>query len=278
MTKLPGLVLMACSALSFSLMAVVIKFLRGEMSTGEILFFRGLFCALLTIGALRIERASVLGNRRGLLALRGVMGFLGLYLYCTALGRIPLADAMALQYTHPIFAALFAFLFLKERMPRTGPVALLICATGGYLILNPQATGDLEGNLIGLASGCVAGLAYACVRALSKTENPLMIMLAFHLAALVFGAILMFGEFSWPAGITWLWIAALVVFSQAGQWFLTHGLVKERAGVATTVGYTAIVWGALFAWAVFGETIEVPTLIGTGLMVAGLALLTSRSR
>lgn len=269
---------MACSALSFSLMAVVIKVLRGEMSTGGILFFRGVFCTLLTIGALRAEGASILGNRRGLLALRGILGVLGLYLYCTALGRIPLPDAMALQYTHPIFAALFALWILKERMPRTGPIALLICATGGFLILDPQGSSDLAGNLIGLASGCVAGLAYVCVRALSKTENPLTIMLAFHLAALVFGAILMLDEFAWPVGITWLWIVALVVFSQAGQWFLTQGLVKERTGVATTVGYTAIVWGALFAWAVFGETIGVPTLIGTGLMVAGLALLTSRSR
>ena len=276
MTRLPGLVLMGCSALSFSLMAVVIKILSEDLSTGEILFFRGLCCSLLTIAALRAKRAAIFGDRRAALALRGVLGFLGLYLYCTALSRIPLPDAMALQYTHPIFAATFSYFLLREKMSRTGPIALAICAVGGLLILDPQGTGDLEGNLIGLASGCVAGLAYTCVRALSKTEDPLTIMLAFHLAALVFGAALMLDEFSWPVGIHWLWIIALVIFSQAGQWFLTHGLTKERAGVATTVGYTAIAWGALFAWAVFGETVGASTLIGTSLMVAGLALLTSR--
>lgn len=278
MKRLPGLFLMGCSAFSFSLMAVVIKILRQDqdMSVGEILFLRGVFCSLLTIAALRVQRVSIFGTRRRMLAVRGILGFIGLYLYCTTLGRIPLADAMALQYTHPIFASLFAFLLLKERMPRVGPLALLICAAGGFVILDPQGSDDLQGNLIGLASGCVAGLAYTSVRALSKTENPLTIMLSFHLAAGLFGAILMLDEFAWPSGVTWCWVAALVVFSQAGQWFLTQGLTKEKAGIATTVGYTAIVWGALLAWLVFDEVIGVPTLIGTSLMVAGLALLTRR--
>jgi len=268
---------MGCSALSFSLMAAVIKILSEELSTGEILFFRGIGCSLLTIAALRAHRVSIFGNRRAALAVRGLLGFLGLYLYCSALRRIPLADAMALQYTHPIFAAVFSYFLLRERMPQTGPIALAICAAGGFLILDPQGTGDIEGNLIGLASGCVAGLAYTCVRALSKTEDPMVIMLAFHLATLVFGAALTLNEFSWPAGLNWLWLVALVALSQAGQWFLTHGLTKERAGVATTVSYTAIAWGALLAWAVFGESVGASTWIGTGLMVAGLALLTSRS-
>lgn len=276
MTNLPGLVLMGCSALSFSLMAVVIKVLSNDMSTGEIIFFRGLFCSLLTWFALRSQGAAILGKRRGMLALRGLLGFLGLYLYCAALGRIPLADAMALQYTHPIFAALFAFLILKERMPKTGPVALLICAAGGFIILDPQGSGNLEGNLIGLASGCVAGLAYTIVRDLSKTENPLTIMLAFHAAAFVFGIALMLDGFTWPVGITWLWLAALVTFSQAGQWFLTLGLQKEMAGIATTMSYSAIAWGALLGWTVFGEPVGIPLLVGTCLMVTGLIVLTRR--
>lgn len=276
MTQLPGLVLMGCSALSFSLMAVVIKILSADMSTGGIIFFRGLFCSLLTWFALRSQGSTILGKRRGMLALRGLLGFLGLYLYCAALSRIPLADAMALQYTHPIFAALFAFVILRERLPKIGPIALLICAAGGFIILDPQGSSNLEGNLIGLASGCVAGLAYTIVRNLSKTENPLTIMLAFHAAALLFGAGMMLEGFTWPTGTTWLWLIALILFSQAGQWFLTLGLQKEMAGIATTMSYSAIAWGALLGWLVFGEVVGTQVLFGTCLMVTGLVLLTRR--
>lgn len=268
---------MGFAALSFSLMAAFIKVaVRDGVPVSEVVFMRGLVCSLLTLAALRSAGASPLGNRKGMLVLRGLLGFAALYLYTVALGSIPLPDAMALQYTHPIFAAVFAWLFLKEKMPKHSGYAVAVCAAGALMILKPQGTGDLTGNLIGLASGAASGLAYTAVRTLSRTESPLTIILSFHAVTCVCGAVLMASEFEWPTGRQWLWLIAVALVSQAGQWFLTHGLRKEKAGVATTVGYIAIAFGAAWAWLFFGESLRWPVLAGTVLMVLGLILLAKR--
>ncbi len=280
MTKLPGLVLMGFSALAFSIMAACIKATVKEgIPPAEIVFVRGVLCSLLTLATIRAARVSpMFGNRKGMLALRGFLGFCGLYLYTTAIGSIPLPDAMALQYTHPIFAAVFAGIFLKEKMSKHSGLAVVICAAGALVILNPRGTGDLTGNLIALASGVASGLAYTAVRTLNKTESPLTIMLSFHIAAALFGGIATFaGGFVWPSGQLWMWLIAIAIVSQTGQWFLTHGLRKEKAGVATTVGYLAIAFGAAWAWIFFGETIGWPVLLGTALMILGLAMLVRQS-
>lgn len=276
-TRLPGLVLMGFSALSFSVMAACIKFTTNSgISPAEIVCIRGVICSLLTLAALGAARVSPLGNRRGMLVLRGLLGFTGLYLYSTALDRIPMADAMALQYTHPIFAAVFAGIFLKERLPKHSAYAIAVCAVGALTILNPQGTDEWSGNLIALASGVASGLAYTVVRTLSSTESPLTIMLSFHLVAALGGAILMIDGFVWPDAPQWLWLVAIALVSQTGQWFLTHGLGKEKVGVATTVGYLAIAFGVVWAWVFFDEAITWPVFLGTVLMLAGLTLLVRR--
>ncbi len=125
MIALPGLVLMGLSALTFSVMAACIKVLRGDglllgegLPTSEIVFLRGVICSAMTVAAMRVATKPITVNRRGLLVIRGLCGFTGLFLYTEALGRIELPDAIALQYTHPVFTALFAAWFLGEKMPR----------------------------------------------------------------------------------------------------------------------------------------------------------------
>ena len=276
-TRLPGLALMGFSALSFSIMAAAIKLVAHDgLPSSEIVFFRGLLCSVLTIAALRADRSPILGTRRGLLVLRGLFGFAGLYLYCEALGLLELPDAMALQYTHPIFAAVFAAIFLREKMPKGSGIAMAICAAGALVILDPFGTGPLTGNLIALASGVSAGLAYTVVRSLSRTESALTIMLSFHLAAFFIGGVWMLPEFVWPEGVQWAWLVVIALVSQAGQWFLTHGLRKEKAGPATTVGYTAIAFGAVWSYLFFDEAIGWKVVVGTVLMVLGLAVLSRR--
>ena len=84
--------------------------------------------------------------------------------------------------------------------------------------------------------------------------------------------------FRWPSKSQWLWLLAIAAVSQAGQWFLTHGLRKEQAGVATMVGYLAIAFGAGWAWLFFGEATSAGVVLGTALMVFGLALLGARRK
>jgi drug/metabolite transporter (DMT)-like permease len=137
----------------------------------------------------------------------------------------------------------------------------------------------LTGNLIGLASGVASGLAYTTVRSLNRTESPLTIMLSFHLMACAFGAITMVTTFVWPTASQWALVLGTALVSQAGQWFLTLGLRQEKTGIATTVSYLAVGFGAMWSYVVFDADVRSRSLLGTGVMVIGFAFLwRARSR
>ena len=267
---------MGLSALCFSLMGVCIKMLtRGDhaIPSLEIVFWRGLLCTLLTLAMMPKRWRLVLGNRKGLLVLRGFCGFAGLLLYTMALARTDYSLATAMLYTHPVFTSLFAGLLLKERLPKTGLLALVVCLAGALVILDPRVDRDITGGLIALAAGVVTGLAYTLVRGLSRTESTYTIVLSFHAVATVVAGVAMVPGFELPEGPQWLWILGVVLFSQAGQVFLTQGLAAERAGTATTVSYLSVVFAAFWGWTLFSEALTLAMAGGVGLLILGLLLI-----
>ncbi|MHC4512161.1 MAG: DMT family transporter [Planctomycetota bacterium] len=274
---------MALSAVCFSLMGVSIKLLtRGTVDQSaipamEIVFWRGALCALITLWMMPRKLESLLGQRTGLLVLRGLCGFTGLLLYVTALGEIHYSTATALLYTHPMFTALFAALLLREHLPRIGVVAMVICLAGALVILDPRIEGGLAGGLMGLGAGMASGLAYTLVRGLSRTESTYTIVMSFHVIAAIVAGLLMIPDFVLPTGQQWLWIALVAVLAQAGQVFLTQGLTAERAGTATTVSYITVALAALWGWTFFAEALTVTMGVGVVLLVVGLRLM-GRSR
>jgi len=270
---------MALSAVCFSLMGVSIKLLTREtvgqsaIPAMEIVFWRGALCALITLCMMPRKLESLLGQRTGLLVLRGLFGFTGLLLYVKALGEIHYSAATALLYTHPMFTALFAALLLRERLPRTGVVATVICLVGALVILDPRIEGSLAGGLMALGAGMASGLAYTLVRGLSRTESTYTIVLSFHVVAATVAGLWMIPDFVLPTGQQWLWIALVAVLAQAGQVFLTQGLTVERAGTATTVSYITVALAALWGWTFFAEALTVMMGVGVVLLVAGLRLM-----
>ncbi len=271
---------MGLAALCFSLMGVFIKFLGSDalaLPAAEIVFWRSSLGAVLTICVMPKTRQNLLGNRTGLLVVRGLMGFLGLQLYVMALGRIPYPTAAALQYTHPVFTAIFAALLLRERLPRGGILAMIVCLGGAMLILRPDGSTDLTGSLLALGSGIAAGMAYTLVRGLSRSESTFTIVLSFHVMASLVAGLLMIPDFIMPQGIQWLWILCVMLLSQAGQVFLTKGLTREKAGTATTVSYLSVVFSAILGWLLFQEVLGLGMGLGCLCIVLGLYLI-SRAR
>ncbi len=274
-----GLVRMALSAVCFSLMGVFIKLLtmgapnESAIPALEIVFWRGAFCALITLLMMPRNLESMFGHRTGLLVLRGLFGFIGLLLYVMALAEIHYSTATALLYTHPIFTALFAALLLRERLPRIAVVAMTVCLVGALVILNPRVEGSLAAGLMALGAGMASGIAYTLVRGLSRTESTYTILLSFHTIAAIAAGLMMVPEFVLPTGRQWVWITLVVVLAQAGQVFLTQGLTAERAGTATTVSFITIALAAVWGWTFFAEALTVTMGVGGGLLVLGLMLI-----
>ncbi|MEB3323269.1 MAG: DMT family transporter, partial [Synechococcaceae cyanobacterium] len=177
-------------ALAFSLMGVGVKALGSRLPVAEVVLARTLVSLTLTGWLVRRSGVDPRGRRRGLLLVRGLLGTAGLFCVFAALTRLPLAVATVIQYLNPLFTALLAWPLLGERCGRRLVPALGLGWLGVVLLArpgqgSPAGVGDglLGGVAIALAGALLSALAYVSVRALGRSEHPLVIVLWFPLMA-----------------------------------------------------------------------------------------------
>ena len=177
---------MLISALAFALMAVLVKE-AGQLGIPllQIIFVRALVSVVLSLIDIGRVRVHPLGNRKALLLARGLSGFLALTGVFYALFHLSMAQATVLQYLHPVFTALLAFLFLAERptIATLACIALsllgLACMVVPYWTASDATPAPLWPVIAGLGGAFGSGVAYTLVRKLVITEHPSVIVLYF---------------------------------------------------------------------------------------------------
>jgi drug/metabolite transporter (DMT)-like permease len=279
----PGVLYMAASAALFSAMAVLVKLAGERLPAPEIILVRVVVTLILSWAMLRRARMSPWGTRHGALALRGLLGFVALSCYYWTLTRLPLADATTIQQLAPLFTAVGAWALLGERVGPAAAIAIVLGLGGVVLVTHPGgllgATQlDPAGTAIALGGALASGLAYVTVRQLSRHEDPLVIVFYFPLVALPLAIPWTVPVAIWPTPLEWLILLGIGVTTQAAQVCMTRGLMLERAGRASAIGYLqvalAVVWGVVL----FGEVPAWSMIAGAGLIVGGTVIVASTSR
>jgi drug/metabolite transporter (DMT)-like permease len=266
---------MVGAAFFFSLMSLLVKALGQTLLTQEIVLFRSLVVMVLSWVWLRRRAIPEWGNRRGLLLLRSLFGFGALSCFYYACIHLPLADATVLQFTNPIFTAFLAAGLLGESMG-AGTFALSLLSLGGVVLVARPAFlfGTLAAPLdhyavgIALAGALFSASAYVTIRVLRATENPMVIVFQFAFFSTLAAVPTALPGFRVPDGREVLLLLAAGATTYLGQTFLTHGLIRERAGRATAIGYVQIVFAALWGLLFFGEMPTPLSIAGAALIVA----------
>ena len=266
---------MSVAALSFSLMSLLVKLAGRRLPVQEIVLARALISFFVTWAYLKRRGLRPWGRRRGLLVLRGALGFGALLCFFYSVVHLPLADATVIQYTNPVFAALVAALLRDERVrPRDG--ACIAASLAGVLLVAQPAlvfgAGAAELDPVAVAGALLGAVlsagAYVTERALTATEEPLVIVFYFAVVSVLGSAPLAAVNPVWPTGNEWLLLVAIGIATQLGQVHLTKGLRVEPAGRALGMGYLQIVFAAAWGVLFFSE-------IPGGLSLAGFLLIVS---
>ena len=267
---------MLISALAFALMAALVKE-AGQLGIPllQIIFLRALISVALSL--IDIARAGVhpLGHRRVLLFARGLSGFLALTGVFYALIHLTMAQATVLQYLHPVFTALLAFLFLAER-PTTATLACialsllgLTCIVSPYWVASDATPAPLWPIIAGLGGAFGSGVAYTLVRKLVTTEHPSVIVLYFPLVCVPGTLLLGSADFVWPTAAGWWVLLGVGCFTQLGQLALTKAMQRDAASRVTSLSYVQIIFAAILGWLAFGEIPTQATLVGGVLILLG---------
>ncbi len=251
-----GVLLMLVAAFFSACMGGFAKALSAHMDTLEVVFFRNVVGVVLVILTIYKKPLQQQGGRPFLLFFRGFIGFVALLAWFYNVSKIPLADAITFANTSPIFTALFAFLFLKERIGKLGWFAIFLGFIGLIFIIKPNGLSMSYTDVLGIFSGVGAGLAYTSIRELKRYYDTRAIVLSFMgagtlgplLLALIpeslqiSGLEFMYGSFRMPVGIEWFYIAGLGIFATLMQTFMTLAYGATKAGLVSAVSYANIIF------------------------------------
>jgi drug/metabolite transporter (DMT)-like permease len=267
-----GSLWMLFASMAFAAMGVFAKLGAGHFSSLELVFYRSLF-GVISLGGLARLRGWTLGSPHWRLHLtRGGFGVVSLGLYFHCIGRIPLATAVTLNYTSPLFLALITTVFMAEPLHWPLAAAATVSFLGVLLLLEPTLDRDqwIDGTL-GLASGLLAAIAYASVKRLGASGEPSW-RVVFHftlLSTVVAGIGMALTEVHVvDAGNAWI-ILGIGLTATLGQFAMTRAYHTGDTLVVGALSFATVLFSALLGLGLWGETLRPGAWVGMALIVAG---------
>lgn len=226
--------IMTTAALLFGVMAILAKGAAGRLPGPEIAFIRfsvGLVAC--TIAATRLRLRA--HNWRGLFW-RGAFGGSAVLCYFLAIQHLTVGMATLLNYTAPVFTALWAWLFLGERIAFGTVTALAITTAGVALVMvgnaPPGAIAVGTWQLVGVLSSVLSGAAVATIREVRKTDGSWEIFTAFCIAGAMTTGVPAARHWVSPTALEWTMMLGVGVTSVVAQLMMTYALRDLPAAVA----------------------------------------------
>lgn len=272
-----GILFMIGATVMFAFSSAVSKWQVASYSVAEVLLFRAIAgfatCALLILPrtGLIVFRTRRLRDHIG----RSTTQAFAQTFITLALGLMPLAGAVAINFSAPLFATLLAALWLKERVGLARGAALLVGFFGVLLVAAPGADSFRIGALFALGNAVLLGSVTAAVRGMTSTESVetltmyqmVFLMIFFTLALPFFG-------FVRPGGADLAYLLVNGMANALGQYWWTRALSLAPASAVAPFYYFSLVWALAIGFLFWGDVPTLPLLGGSAVVVAsGLFLL-----
>lgn len=284
-----GIIYLCLGILIFSLQDAIIKAVSGAYPLTQIMATRCFVAVPILLTLVHFEAGlGALWSREFL----GLVGRAALLLvayttYFLAFPALPLADAVALFFTVPLFTLALAAPILGEKIGWRRITAVLVGFGGVVVMLRPGAGLFEPAALLSLMSALTYALAMLMARRMG-TYTTASVMAFYQNSVYLFGALMVAGFFHltgihsashksvdflvrawvWPDVVDFLLIASCGVIAAVGMTLLTHAYRIAKASVVTSFEYTGMLWAPLWGFLFFGEIPYITTIAGAALIVA----------
>lgn len=273
-----GALLMTGTALCFAVMAIFIRLASHQIHAFEIAFFRNLFGLVFMLPWL--ARGSGLSRlhtgKFGLYVLRALFGIAAMLAFFWSLTAMPMAGAVALSFTAPLFITIGAALILGEVVRARRWTATIIGFLGMLVILRPGVAAVQPAAMAALfAAAAMAGSALT-IKVLTRTEpsDAIVTWMVVLMTPLSLPAALWVWET--PAPQTWLWLLLIGGFGTLGHMMLTRAMKTADASYVMPFDFTRLPAVAFMAWVLFGEVVDAWTWAGAAVIFAATVYIVHR--
>lgn len=271
----PGIAIlwMIFGSVCFGTMNALVKWTSVDADVWMIIFMRSLVIAIIVALYAKTYSINLKPNDNKTMFLRCLVGLIAMILYFTALSRIPIGQAVTLQYTAPLFVALLSGTIIREKVSKSVLLLLITSFIGIILVISPS-TGNLEPDaLLALGSGFFAALAYIYVRKLRHTDSPSSVVFWFATFSILGSIIQALPDLS---SLRLETIAALIgigIGAGGGQVGITMAYHKANAAWVSAFSYLTVIIATSYGYLIFDENLTITNLFGGILIIASGILL-----
>ncbi|RXJ83897.1 DMT family transporter [Arcobacter sp. CECT 8985] len=262
-----GIKYMLIASLLFAFMGASAKELSDSMSSVEVVFFRNVFGVAIILYSIYKKPLEQAGGKPFLLIFRGTIGFLALLMFFYNISEIPLGEAMTFSRTSTIFTAIFAYIFVKEKLGFKGWIGVFVGFIGILFITKFDGSNLDKTDWLGILCGVGAALAYTSIRELRKYYDGRTIVLSFMGIGTIGPLILMLigqfytnanldfmlAKFQMPGTKDIIYIVMLGLFATYAQIYMTKAYSCAKAGIIGTISYSNIAFSIILG-IILGDT------------------------
>jgi drug/metabolite transporter (DMT)-like permease len=271
-----GILFMVLATMLFAISSAIAKWEVARYPVGEVMFVRSLVSLIACAAVvLPFSGFSVFATRRaGAHIARGLSQSISQTLTVIAFSLMPLAGAIAINFSAPIWAALLSMIWLRERAGRARLAALAAGFFGVLVVARPGTDALQLGALFALGNAVMYGSVTVAVRGMSATESANTLVMWQMVTIAVFHSILLVFGFRWPFGMDGAMLVGSGVANAIGQYAWTRALQLAPTAAVSPFYYLMLVWALLIGFLVWGDVPSASLLAGSGIVVAaGLSLL-----
>ncbi len=260
---------MTASTVIFGCMAVCIRLASEQLHPFEIAFFRNFFGFVFILPILFRHGPSLLRtNKLPMYLMRCLIGIVSMLAGFWAIVNLPLAQAIALSYSTPLFVTIGAVLVLGEIVRARRWTAVLVGFLGVVLIVRPGSDAFTTGSLVALLAAVASASVAISIKFLSRTEKPDAIVLYTTLLWIPMSLLPALTVWEMPVGITWLWIVLAGLLGSTAHMCWTRALKLGEASMLTPISFLQIIVVAIAGWLLFGEALDRWTVLGAAIIFA----------
>lgn len=262
---------MLVAAFFFAIMGVLVKIASIKFSSAELVFYRSLFGLVFIFSYVKIKRLSLKTPYLSKQMSRSIIGFISMVMFFYAIGQLPLATSITLNYTSPLAMATILTFALKEKPRKILIFALMTGFLGVTLLLKPSIHHDelLAGGL-GLLSGLLAGLVYVHVTQLGRAGEPdWRTVFYFSLVCTIGGGAWMLIHHFNP--ITWQDAPILIglgLCATIAQLAMTRAYRTGNPLVVGSLAYSTVVLASLFGILIWNELLSADRWLAIAIIIS----------
>lgn len=266
-----GSLWMLAAAFFFAIMGVLVKIASIKFSSAELVFYRSLFGLVFIFSYVKIKRLSLKTPYLSKQMSRSIIGFISMVMFFYAIGQLPLATSITLNYTSPLAMATILTFALKEKPRKILIFALMTGFLGVTLLLKPSIHHDelLAGGL-GLLSGLLAGLVYVHVTQLGRAGEPdWRTVFYFSLVCTIGGGAWMLIHHFNP--ITWQDAPILIglgLCATIAQLAMTRAYRTGNPLVVGSLAYSTVVLASLFGILIWNELLSADRWLAIAIIIS----------